>query len=69
LGDLVPPFIGYNDAPRRPSATPQRGLYPFSLTSSSTIVRQEMAALVLNTFAVCEMKKNNVAYRNKSAAE
>jgi hypothetical protein len=57
LGSPVPPFVGDNDAPHRFSAPPQRGLYPLSLASSSTIVRQEMAALVLNPLTVFEMKK------------
>jgi hypothetical protein len=53
----VPPFIGDNDAPHWSSAPPQRGLDVLSLTASSTIVRQKLAALVLNPLTVFEMKK------------
>jgi hypothetical protein len=57
FGDLVPPFIGDNDTPHRPSAPPQGSLYPLRLTSCSTIVWQKMAALVLDPLTVLEMKK------------
>jgi hypothetical protein len=57
FGNLVPPFIGDNDAPHGSSAPPQRCLYLLSFTSGSSIVWQKMAALVLNPPAVFKMEK------------
>ena len=46
--DFVPTFIGDNDAPCGPLTPPQRGLYPLGHMPGSTIVGENMTALVLN---------------------